>query len=92
MAVEAIRPQVRQPLDNGARHRRPLAHHTDDLERPETRHDRFGIGDMVVKNRDRGTSIERRPIGHRKRDLLVVVENSDFWLLPYGRHEFLQLI
>ena len=67
--------QRREPLENGAREGRSLAHGDDDLEPREPLDERGGVGDVVGEDgrRDRAREIVPRP--ERQRDRLVVVED-----------------
>ena len=69
--------QLGQPLEHGPRERRPLAHQDDDVERLEERGGGFERPEMPAEDGDFRLPGERRPVGHRQGDSLIVVEDCN---------------
>jgi hypothetical protein len=49
--------------------------------------DGVGVRQVVVEHNDGRLPIQHRPVGHRKGDVLVVVQDGDFEDLPLGGHD-----
>ena len=69
------KPQIGQPLDHGAREGGPLAHRANDAEALQGRNDRVGRTERLIENLNIDVVGDFRPIGHRKRDILVIVKD-----------------
>jgi hypothetical protein len=78
--------QLGQALDDGTRHRRALARHADDVEWLKALDDGVRVREVVVKNGDGRPPIQPRPVGERKSDVLVVVQDGYSEALLLGRH------
>ena len=50
--------ELGQALDDGARHRRALPHHADDVERLQALDDGVGVREMVVEHRHHRSSVQ----------------------------------
>ena len=70
-------PEVRQPLEQGARERRPLAHGDDDVERRQPLDERVLVVEVVGELDDVDGLGDAGPVGEAGGDGLVVVEDGD---------------
>jgi hypothetical protein len=70
-----IKLQIGQPLDHGAREGGPLAHRANDAEALQSRNDRVGRTERLIENLNIDVVGDFRPIGHRERDILVIVKD-----------------
>jgi hypothetical protein len=67
-------PQARQPIEQAGGKRGAFPHGDDDVESVERRRNHVLGGEPIVQRRHVDGRIQRRPVGHRQRDALVVVE------------------
>jgi hypothetical protein len=74
------RSELRKPFEDFTRQRRSFSHDADDIERQQPFDDRIRIGDKIVEDGDFSSSGDGRPIRHRERDILIVIEDRDFHL------------
>src|SRR5260221_9501751 len=80
--------EIGKALDDTARQRGPLAHDTNDIKRQQPLNQGVRVGEVVLKYHDVRSMADHRPIGTLKRDILVIVPNSDqvllHWRSPRG--------
>jgi hypothetical protein len=76
--------EIGKALNDVTGQRSPLAHNTNDIKRQQPLNHGVRIGEVVLKYGDVRSIAEHRPIGTLKRDILVIVQNSD--LVPVHWH------
>ena len=75
--------EIGKALNDVARQRGPLAHHTNDIKRQQPLNHGVRIGEVVLKCGDVRSIAEHRPIGALKRNILVVVQDSNLVLVHW---------
>ena len=72
-----------QLVEQRPRKRRAFAHYHDDLKILQALGDRIFVSQMVVEHCDFDVARQRRPVGHFHRNVLIIVENCQFFhLIP----------
>src|SRR5260370_39574859 len=85
--------EIGKALNDVAGQRGPLAHGTNDMKRQQPLNHGVRIREVVLEYRDVRSIAEHRPIGARKRRILVIVQHSDLVLLHWlFVHVFFSLI
>ena len=75
--------EIGKALNDVAGQRCPLAHDTNDIKRQQPLNHGVRFGEVVLKYGDVRSIAEHRPIDAFKRDILVIVQNSDLVLLHW---------
>jgi hypothetical protein len=69
--------ELRQPSEERARERRPLAHQHDAGERCESRGERILVEEMIVKHGHVDATVQAVPRAEGTRHVLIIVEHGD---------------